>query len=187
MSNSKDTKQRLMLLAALAAPVVIVQVMRGVLGAGAMPAASHAAPMSADPAPADAGAPAAPVSPAEAKARGRVAAWLAELPDNSERLASLRSPMDQVPAPTVVTPAAPQGPEPAEPAPVVRTSPDGPRGPMVLGTILNTSRGAIAAINGQVLRIGEEVEPGWVLVGVNLEARSATVQGPKGQTILLSR
>lgn len=177
MNINPNVQQRLLLLAALAAPVIIVQVMRGVLGAGAMPASSRAAQVSAEPAPPEA-APA--TTPADAKAQAKLAAWLETQSPSPERLASLRSPMDYVPAPTTVQPASPA-------TPTAAPTPNGPRHPMVLGTILHTSRGAIAAINGQVLRVGEEVEPGWTLIAIDVESRTATVQGPKGQTLLLSR
>lgn len=169
--------QRLRLVAAMLAPVALVQVGRTLLSgpdASAGPAPAGAAPVVAT---ADSVAPATPAQTAALKHASAL-----QIPDR------LRSPLDhpllapvqEPPATTATEPAEPQAapaPAPAAPPPTTWT----------LGSVLSGSSGALASINGRVQRTGDELAPGWSITGIDPQNFVVTITGPQGQVLTLTR
>ena len=83
--------------------------------------------------------------------------------------------------------AVPDEPERADPSDLVEGE-EGEEPPPQINlklTALIKGRHPRAIINGEVKQIGDEVDPGWTLIGINPDAGTATLRGPDEQTILL--
>lgn len=176
MKISRTARRRLIPAGAVVAPIVLLQLVRSLLSTGpaAAPAANYVPPTVAP----DTGAPkpqAVKLTPEQEKA-------LAWLKDTAARTA-MRSPMDfrapaaiievhvlpdREPVPTpAVTPAA-------DPLPVPRLS---------LTTILKRQDGALAAINGKIYHVGDEVATGWKVTKIDRDDWAVTVTCEDGRTI----
>ncbi len=174
--------RRLLEVGALAAPILIVQAMGYLFAAGPAPAPAAGPPTTETPAePIAAGAPAKLTDE-----QARAADWLAKRPP----LGDLHSPFDARansppppppvtnPSTPVVTPPDPRGdpkPPPRQLAPP----------PMRLTAIIVSNDLRMAVIDGKVLRVGQEVAPGWIVSDINARGDLVKVTGSDGQTIEL--
>ncbi len=182
MNRPNRARRRLLPAAALVAPVAVVMLMR-LLGTG-YPAHSVAAVP--DPAPAAAPteptAPPAPLLASKAEV-DRALAWLAthRLGIGGKKIA--RSPMDFEPAAPV---AAPQAPAPVAPAPTAARA-TRPTGPVNLSSVMAIEGGALATINGRIVRVGDTLEPGWTVLEIDPRGLCVLIQGPDERRLALTR
>lgn len=162
---------------ALFMPLATVQVVRlafsGLLRAS--PMSAHAAAVAADPASAEiAAAPALSVAQRHA---------LEAIAQRRGRSGELASPMD-------MAPVAPKLPDPPT---IVHTVPDEQAPPVVmpksltLTTIIRSSKGTLAVINGNVYRTGDEVEAGWKVQSIDPDRRTVELIGPRGMKIQVTQ
>ena len=54
-----------------------------------------------------------------------------------------------------------------------------------LSSIMKTTRGDVALINGRLRHVGDEVEPEWFVVAVDPIARQATIEHVDGRTVVV--
>lgn len=175
------SKSKMLWIGTLLVPAIAVQVVRFMLGDSGPSAASAATPDPAAVAPVVAATPeqAKPLSPAQAKA----VAWLRSRPQTL----GLRSPMDFA---DDMPPAEPE----EEPTPALAISPTAatPIPTRVPGALAITAimsggvDGAVVSINHKLYRIGDEIVPNWRILAIDARERTVTVQGPEGQSLLLS-
>jgi len=168
-------RQRLLVIGALLAPVLIVQGGRWLLGGSLSSASAMTALAEASPGPAPVITAARRVDVGDPQRR----AW-AYAQSVGERRANLDSPMEVIPAQT----------ERAEPAPVARapqidTKPKPPR--VVLSTVLKGARGTLAVINGTVYARGDEVAPGWIISVIDAEQLRVELLGPQNTRHVVER
>ena len=159
--------------AALLAPIIIAQGAMFLLGAGpaAAPASTGAAPVPLDPILAPA--PAAPLSPQQQACLD----YLASLHSRDEPLAS---PMAHVYSPA---PAAPQPPSITPPEPAAAAPRQAPEVPALrLTAILDNRTGGMAAIDGRILRPGDEAAPGWRLLSIDAANNRIVIADDRGHT-----
>lgn len=163
MNSPRKPRDQWLTAAGLVTPVLLVLFARGALNW--QPRASTAAqPTLAQP-----GEPAA-TAPRSAKDQ---AAALAYLDSRPQALAS-RSPMTR--------PRAQAAPAPAPTAaPAVETTPE-----FTISSVLGGNSPA-AIINSRVCRVGTEVSPGWFVRAIDAQTITATIQGPAGRTLTVSK
>lgn len=167
MNLSRIKREHLLLLALAAAPAFVAQGLRFAeltsprAASAAVDAPAVAAPEQSTFAP----------TPAQAKA----AAWVASQPSST-----LRDPF--------VAPAPPdQASEPSSTQIVTtpdRTNTAAGRVPQFrLTGVIERGQKPLAAINGKVFRVGEEVEPGWTLISVHGGERSVEIRHTDGRVV----
>lgn len=182
MNARERNRRRLLPAAALAAPILTVLVLRA-MGTG-HPASSMGAtppthPSAAEPAPTQAdGEP--PRAPLATRAElDRAMAWLRE----RSGVLPARSPMDFEPA---IAPAQTPAPAPVPEAPRA-SRPTRPAGVMNLTSVMANDEGGLAAINGRVYRLLDEVEPGWRIVEIDAKSLAVRLEGPERRRVELTR
>lgn len=168
---------------ALLAPVILVQGVRTIFGAGG-PAVSAAAPAPTDPNPA----PAAPVvrlTPQQARALEWVQQRASQAPLVSPLHRAQPEPVEPPPAPEVrvVEPANLDTPTASEPTPQV---------PEQLTRLRFTGfaslkSGPIAAINGRPHRVGDTVIAGWIIQAIDTDKRVITLLSADGLQVELDQ
>lgn len=162
---SRQAQDRLLFAAVAAAPFVVVQGIRLL---------DH------DPV---AGAAAQPIQVEEVDSQVST-----QVPSASESRAirwTLSRTFDDVGNPFYLPPAEPQ-PQPESvplPKPDAGTPASSPIPRFELTSVIKGSKRALAAINQRVWRIGDEVEPGWLLKQLNARERSAVLQSTDGRTV----
>ncbi len=174
MLLNRATRRKLLPLGVLLAPALAVQLFR--LASGAQPATGHAA-LSPIENPEAIAIP--PVPPMKAD-QTRALAWLRSR--SRDRIE--RSPMDHPPA-EALPPAPPPPltePDPEQPRPLstMKTRPE-------LRSIMAAPRETIATINGRIMRVGDEVEPGWRIVAIDVSTMTVMIEGPEKQAVELTR
>lgn len=186
MIARRARRQRLLAVAALLAPVLLAQATRHLLR-GDLSAASASTAAPAQPAPQSA---APDLSPAQQTALAYVHAR--SLSRRDAAYTPILSPMDHLPARADEhAPALAHEPEPA-PSVIQRDDPAAqlPRGPLALTSVMTAPDepgGALAVINGRVMRVGDLVEPGWTIHAIDRSDLRVRLLGPAGQTVSLSR
>lgn len=112
-----------------------------------------------------------------------VADWLAHL----DRGAATLSPMDHPTPPPVkrIVPDRQPAATPEVEAPVapVTQSLEGLR----LSAVVGTTEGALASINGRVIRTGDEIVAGWRIVAIDVQAQTITVVHDHGETATIAQ
>ncbi len=177
MKLTTQQRWQIVTVAALFMPLATVQVVRlafsGLLRVS--PMSASAAPVAADLAIAEAAA-----APALSVAQKRALEAIAQRRSRSGELAS---PMD-------IQPVAPKPPE--QPT-IVHTVPDEQAPPvampktLTLTTIIKSSKGTLAVINGNVYRQGDEVEAGWKVLSIDPDRRTVELIGPRGMKIQVTQ
>jgi hypothetical protein len=178
MNRPNRVRRKLLPAGALVAPVAVVLILRA-LGTG-YPAKTVAAVTETALPPSDtpeAAVPPAPPLASKAEVE-RALSWLRA----REGTAPARSPMDFEPA----VQAAPEAPEPAAPAPSA-ARPTKPSGPVNLSSVMATEGGALATINGRIVRVGDSLEPGWRVVEIDARRVSVVIEGPEARRLELTR
>lgn len=170
----RGNRRRLIPVAALLAPVLVVQGFRQVSGWQVQ--ASQAAVVVR---PVEQTAPATPTPPPVTDQMRKAAQWL----ESRGPLKIRRSPMDHV---ARVRPVAPLTPDPVEPQPAP-TSAKRPVNKLVLSAIVGGKNSNMASINGKVFHLGDDVEPGWTIIAIHPRRMVVVLSGPEGQVLELSR
>lgn len=171
MTTSKPDAQRLLPIAAIAAPLLTVIGARVMLSAG--PAEAPAADLPDQFLPSD---QAGPVAPAATLTPQQAAA--AEFARSIAARADIVSPMVQ--------------PKPEESAPPTRTvastttRPVDPRELLVLNSIVGTGDRAIASIDNRLYRVGDEPLPGWTIELIDTAGRRLVLRHPSAGRAELS-
>jgi hypothetical protein len=174
MSTSSTHAAKLLWLAALAAPVVVVQAV-GMLAATG-PQSANAAPVAATPAglPMSAGGAAPVLTPSQKAA----VEWLAA----HRGMPVTRSPLTpgRAPEPEPTPPPAPRNEpirdaKPPEVEPVIE-----------LSTILRSGLQSAAVINGKTFRLGQEVVAGWRFIGVDPRRSAIVLRHTDGRVRVIS-
>ncbi|MBL8757956.1 MAG: hypothetical protein JNK35_05950 [Phycisphaerae bacterium] len=183
MNSRERNRRRLLPAAALAAPILTVLVLRA-LGTGHPASSMGATPPSTNPSAAEPAPPQAdgdpPRAPLATRAElDRAMAWLRD----RTGVLPARSPMDFEPAPA---PAAPTAPAPTPEAPRA-SRPTRPAGVMNLTSVMANEEGGLAAINGRVYRLLDEVEPGWRIVEIDAKSLAVRLEGPERRRVELTR
>ncbi len=183
---SKRDRARLMLAASLLAPIVCVQGVRLLLGAG--PAGASAS-VAATPA----AAPTLPIGDARPRpltpAQQQAAAWLAEyahVDAEGSLYADLRSPMDH-PAPPPPTPeqATPSAKNPQPTRPMDDPGAFDPRRDLHVSSIMVDREHAVAFINGSLSRVGDSAH-GWTITHIDGKRRVVVLRNEQGDEVELS-
>lgn len=182
MNTRERTRRRLLPAAALAAPLLTVLVLRA-LGTGYPASSIGATPpinaSAAEPAPAPTHTEPPRATLATRAELDRAMAWLRE----RSGVLPARSPMDFEPA---LAPAAPAAPTPAPEAPRA-SRPTRPAGALSLTSVIANDEGGLAAINGRVFRVLDEVEPGWHIVEIDAKRLAVRLEGPERRRVELTR
>lgn len=177
--STRTTRERLMLLGALCAPVLLVQAARLATGAGTAAGPAHAS-AAATFAPPEA-LPARPLTPQQAGA-------LAFIRDTAAKAAIIEGgPMDRAPD-AAPTPAATTPTVTVAPAPTPRaTAPAGPKAPAVVLTAIVTGRNPLAVINGGIFKVGDEVAAGWRIERIDANDLTVILAGPQGASFTVEQ
>jgi hypothetical protein len=175
------SRSKLVWIATLLAPVVVVQ---GVRFATSTSAAAASAASIASPGPDAAAASPTPPEQALTPAQRNAIAWLGSRSDS----ARFRSPMDR-PDLRPEPPTSDVAPAPSIPTiPTIdKPTDDAPRGLTVTGMIAGgPGATSLCAINHRIQRIGDEVYPAWRISRIDGRNRVIVLAGPDGRTALLS-
>ena len=161
--------------AAVVSPVVLVYLGRSLLASPAP--VSNTVPVSG---PAIAPTPAVQAKPLTPDQR-RAADWVKQLAPAASLVSPLNHPVEVV----IARPSDPEvQPDPIPPPPIPRTSP-------ILGLkltgVLGNSDGQLAAINGKVYRIGQEVRPGIKLIEIDARNSRIVLESRAGEKFELKR
>ncbi len=111
---------------------------------------------------------------------------VAELPRFPDRAPDTDAPFDPMamrsPFRVQTDPVAPALilPEIGQPAPRIEGVPE-----FTLTTVMPHPIRPIAVINGRPRSLGDEAAPGWVITGIDGDARRVTLTGPDGRTVRL--
>lgn len=162
MRLGKQVRRRLTFGTLSAAPVLVLALVRAVGGStpASAPAATTAAPTA--PAPHDT------FTPAQQKAL--------EFAARIKRVVQA-SPMDHLPPEARTSPET----KPVEPV----RNPEATRTPVVTA-IIGSGERARALIDGRVYGIGDELQPGWTVSGIDARSQAVTLNGANGQIMNLS-
>lgn len=120
-------------------------------------------------APVPSGTSPAPLSPTEAAALE----WLSEWRPHEQ----LQSPMNHAEAQPLELPPPEEEPSPA---PMVLEAP-----PIEVTSIIASPAGAIATVNGRIVRAGQAISPGWKVREIDAGRRQIIIEGPDG--VMLTR
>jgi hypothetical protein len=174
--NTRGARRRWIPVAALLAPVLVVQGFRAVSG-------WHVQTSSASgPRPADLPVPAPQPAPLQITPdMKRAADWIT----SRGPIRVGRSPMDHVPGIKPIAVPAKPDPEPVLPNAV--TPPNRPETKLVLSAIIGGKTSNMASINGRIYRLGDDVEPGWTIIAIHPRRMVVVLSGPEGQVVELSR
>lgn len=184
---------RLLRAGVLLAPIVLLQVVRLTLGGGG-PETSAAAPLFDGP---SSDAPQAP------RQQTRIVQLTPQQKAALDYLTLTRQDVTQwttaaspfpAPPPKVIAAARPS--TPVEPAPTIEqpTEPQGPQLPVIpaaiaqaqLSSLLRSSAGEFAVINGKPYRAGDQFIDGWKLIEIKVNDRAVLLEGPQGEIVELS-
>lgn len=166
---SDRTKDRVLAVAILMTPLVLVQGVR--LVAGPSVATANAASQPPIPVHPSFEAPK-PVTPQQSDAAAFIAAFRTS---------------QNLPNPFDVTPRAAEGPSPA-PAPATTRPADEPAPvpEVVVTAILGSPANPLVSIDHRILKPGSPLEDGWVIDSIDTRSRTVTVRHTDGRTAVLA-
>lgn len=167
-------------LAALAAPVVVVQAV-GLLGSAGPAAAGASTPSLLEPLPAPI-VPSVPLNPAQKAAAKWLAAQSDLAPTQNRSPLTPGQPPITPPVPVTVLPERTNVPAlpRAQAAPRVSET-ERPLEHLTLSAIMRAGIRSVAIINNRNVRLGEEALPGWTLVGIDARNRIVYLKNRYGR------